>query len=299
MSANYPRKAEPEKVSVHGGHSGQFCTHAKDRLEEIVVAYMNQGFSWVGITEHIPPMDDRFRYPDEIEAGLMAGDLYRRFGEYMETCRSLQQKYAPRIHIAVGFETETYSGSTAFIGRLLAEFQPDYMVGSVHHVNDINFDFGKDSYTRAAAAAGGINALYSDYFDLQHEMIITLQPTVVGHFDLIRIFDPAYLSRFEQPEIRKKILRNLISIQELGLILDLNVRALYKGASEPYISHSILKEALRLGIPVTPGDDSHGVDTVGYGIPEGIEMLSFMGFDTNWRLPGTTVRSEELRIILQ
>ncbi|MFH0724897.1 MAG: histidinol-phosphatase [Pseudomonadota bacterium] len=285
MSANYPRKAKPARVSVHGGHSGQFCTHARDHLEEIIVAYINQGFSWVGITEHMPPMDDRFRYPDEIEEGLTAGDLYRRFGEYMKTCRSLQQKYAPEIHIAVGFETETYSGATAFIEGLLAEFQPDYMVGSVHHVNDINFDFGKDPYARATAAAGGLDALYRRYFDTQYEMITELRPTVVGHFDLIRIFDPAYRSRLEQPEIRKKILRNLVLIQELGLILDLNVRALFKGASEPYISRSILKEALRLGIPVIPGDDSHGVDTVGYGITEGIELLVSIGFDTDWRLP--------------
>jgi histidinol-phosphatase (PHP family) len=285
MSANYLKRSDPAKVSVHGGHSGQFCNHARDRLEEIIVAYIDRGFSWVGITEHMPPVEDRFRYPDEIEEGLTAGDLYRRFGEYMATCRSLQKKYAPHIHIAVGFETETYSDATSFIERLLAEFRPDYMVGSVHHVNDINFDFGKDHYSRATASAGGIDALYGRYFDIQHDMITALKPAVVGHFDLIRLFDPEYRSRLEKPFLKEKILRNLHSIQEFGLILDLNVRALYKGALEPYISRSILKEALPLGIAVIPGDDSHGVDTVGYGIGEGIEMLSSMGFDTDWRLP--------------
>jgi histidinol-phosphatase (PHP family) len=286
MSANYFRRSNPKKVSVHGGHSGQFCTHAKDRLEEVIVTYINRRFSWVGITEHMPPVEDRFRYPDEIGEGLTAGDLYQRFGEYISTCRSLQKKYASDIHIAVGLETETYSGAPAFIQGLLSEFRPDYMVGSVHHVNDINFDFGEDHYSRATAAAGGLDALYGRYFDIQLDMITALRPAVVGHFDLIRIFDPEYQTRIEKPAIKEKILRNLNTIRKLGLILDLNVRALYKGASEPYISRSILKEALRMGIAVVPGDDSHGVDTVGYGITEGTNLLASMGFDTNWRLPG-------------
>lgn len=285
MSANYPKMFSPARVSVHGGHSGQFCVHARDRLEEIILAYIDQGFSWVGITEHMPPVEDRFRYPDEIERGLTAEDLYRQFGEYMATCRSLQKKYAPDIHLAVGLETETYSGAINFIQHLLAEFRPDYVVGSVHHVNDINFDFGKEQYLQATAAAGGLDALYGRYFDIQHDMITSLLPAVVGHFDLIRIFDAEYRSRLEQPEIKRKILRNLDAIHQLGLILDLNVRALYKGATEPYISRSILKEALRLGIAVIPGDDSHGVDTVGRGISEGTALLASLGFDTNWQLP--------------
>ena len=41
-------------VSVHGGHSGQFCHHATDSLEEIIELYIAQGFPWVGITEHAP-----------------------------------------------------------------------------------------------------------------------------------------------------------------------------------------------------------------------------------------------------
>ena len=61
-----------QRVSVHGGHSGEFCCHAMDSLEEIVTAYIERGFDWVGITEHIPPVDDRFRYPEEIKAGLNA-----------------------------------------------------------------------------------------------------------------------------------------------------------------------------------------------------------------------------------
>ena len=54
-------------VSVHGGHSGQFCNHVSDALEKIVRAYVDRGFEWMGITEHIPPVSEEFLFPEETE----------------------------------------------------------------------------------------------------------------------------------------------------------------------------------------------------------------------------------------
>jgi histidinol-phosphatase (PHP family) len=275
----------PWLVSVHGGHSGQFCNHARDTLEEIVRAYIEQGFAWAGLTEHIPPSEDRFLFPDEVAAGLTAAKMRARFAHYIETGRRLQHKYASSIRILVGCETETYCGYDEFVPALVREFQPDYIVGSLHHVDDISFDVTPADYQRVAETAGGINALYARYFDQQLEMINTLKPAVVGHFDYIRIFDPDYPTRLEQPAIWQRILRNLARIKELDLILDFNVRALSKGAREPYISRPILVEAIKLGIPIVPGDDSHGTAEVGQYLDVAIEILEELGADTQWRMP--------------
>ncbi len=35
------------RVSAHGGHSGEFCLHAKDTLVQIVETYADQGFAWL------------------------------------------------------------------------------------------------------------------------------------------------------------------------------------------------------------------------------------------------------------
>ncbi len=153
-----------------------------------------------------------------------------------------------RIDILVGFETEVYSGYEDEIARLIARFKPDLIVGSVHHVNDVLFDGAPEDYRRAVELSGGIETLYCDYFDAQLELIETFEPAVVGHFDLIRIHDADYLERWKIPEIRDRALRNLERIKELGLILDLNVRALAKGAPEPYVSAPWLEVAIQEGI---------------------------------------------------
>ena len=127
--------------------------------------------------------------------------------------------------------------------------------------------------------------LYCRYFDQQFEMIQILKPAVVGHFDLIRIFDDDYASRMTKPAIMEKIRRNLTLIKDLDLIMDYNFRSLLKGANEPYISRPILKIARDMGIAVVPGDDSHSLQSIGINMEIGIARLQKMGFDTNWRQP--------------
>ncbi len=274
-----------QRVSVHGGHSGEFCCHAEDPLEEIVRAYIDRGFAWFGVTEHMPPPENRFLYPDEIAAGFDAESLYERFVRYMNEARRLQRKYAPAVRMLVAFETEAYSGALAYAQTLRRRFQPDYILGSVHHVNDLPIDATPDQYFESAEISGGVDALYCDYFDRQHEMIDALQPEVVGHFDLIRIFDADYPARLKRPEIWQRIQRNLALIQKHDLILDFNVRAMMKGMAEPYVAATILDAARRMGIAVVPGDDSHGIQSVGLHMDQGMALLQKAGFDTCWRLP--------------
>ena len=275
----------PALVSIHGGHSGQFCNHAGDSLEEIIQAYIDKHFNWVGITEHMPPLSDRFLYPEEIRAGLDARKMFRRFEQYVAACRELQQRYRSRIQLFVGCELEFYEDAIPFVRRLLDTFDLDYVVGSLHHVENIGFDYSADLYGRAVRATGGLEELYCSYFDAQFEMISAVKPQVVGHFDLIRIFDDDYPVRLVRPSIAERIRRNLELIKDLDLILDLNVRALSKGASEPYPTKVVLRQAVDMGISIVPGDDSHGADSVGLNIDAAIRILSELGADTNWRKP--------------
>jgi histidinol-phosphatase (PHP family) len=272
-------------VSVHGGHSGQFCHHATDSLEEIIELYIAKGFPWVGITEHAPGISLELLYPDQRAAGFTPEFLYDRFSRYIQECRRLQEKYRNDIQIFAAMESETYSGYQQFIPSLIETFRPDYIVGSVHFVDDMGFDYSREQYDRTAAAIGGNDALYCRYFDLQYEMIRLLEPSVVGHFDLIRIFDPDYRQRLLQPEIMKRIERNLELIKELDLIMDFNLRSLLKGADEPYISRVILEMARKMEIAVVPGDDSHGLGNIGINMAKSMAILADMGFDTNWPKP--------------
>lgn len=267
-------------ISFHGGHSGQFCYHADDTLDEIIQQYIRLGFKTVGVSEHIPPVSDLFLMPDEKEAGLTAADIYQQFEVYIKTINQLKTSYAGKITIFIGMETETYEGAFPHIHQLVNTFKPDYLVGSVHHIGDVCFDYSKENYHQIISDHGSHEAVYQNYFDQQYEMIKEIKPFVVGHFDLIRIFDPDYEQRLKMPGIKTKITRNLELIKSLNLVMDFNVRSLLKGAKEPYVSRPILELARKMGIRVIPGDDSHGVHQAGLNIDKAITILEALGFET-------------------
>lgn len=275
-------------VSIHGGHSGEFCNHAEDSLEEVIQTYIARGFSWVGITDHAPPPDDRFVDDGEKRAGQTSEMLQERFGRYMQSGKALKKKYADQITILVGFEGEGYSGYKEHTKALLEKHEPDYFIGSVHHVCDEFFDAGKEQYEELARRCGGLVPMYCEYFDTQYEQIEALNPPVIGHFDYIRIFDPHYSVTLQHPDVKQRIERNLQSISTHNLIMDFNVSPLWEGGTEPFPSGWILKRAFELGICVIPGDDSHGTKTVGLCIKYGIRILKETGFDTDFPVPQFT-----------
>lgn len=247
-------------------------------------AYVAAGFTWVGITEHMPPLDDSRRYPDEAASQLSAQSLQEQFRRYFAECRRLQQQYAGQIRLFTAFETENYPGSVAFVQQLIRETRPDYIVGSVHHVGGIGIDYDAAEYQRAVQAAGSVEQLYCDYFDDQYAMLEALQPAVVGHFDLIRIFDADYLRTLQYEGVQRRIRRNLQLIAELGLIMDFNLRGFDK-STEQYPCMPVLQQALALGVTVVPGDDSHGVSSVGRNFDRGVAILRELGHDCQWRQP--------------
>jgi histidinol-phosphatase (PHP family) len=274
-----------ERVSIHGGHSGEFCNHAQDSLEAVVAAYIANGYAWVGLTEHMPPVSDSYCYPDEVAAGLDAGLLATRFERFVHTARRLQRTHAEEIAIYVAMEIETYPGSLDLAETLADRHDLDYLVGSVHHVDTIPIDSNQADYARAVAVTGGLGPLYCRYFDQQYEMLNRLTPAVVGHFDLIRIFDEDYHERILTPEVWQRVARNLELIRDRGLILDVNLRALFKGAPDPYPCKPILRQVAEMGIAVAPGDDSHGVATVGACWEAGMTALKAAGIPLVWTPP--------------
>ena len=234
-------------------------------------AYVDKGFEWVGITEHIPPAAD-FLFPWEIEEGQTLESRMERFTEYFSVVRKLQREYRDSIRILVGFETESYTGYVAHVNMLRNRFQPDYIVGSVHHVRDICIDGPPEWYAQAVEKVGGIDALFDDQ---QYELIEELEPEVVGHFDLIRMHDRDYRQRLETPKIKKTTSRKSRPLGRFSISISGPSK---RAALNPTYPNPSWKWPW-IG-------DSHGVAGVGLHIEKGIEILTQTGFSTDWQLPG-------------
>lgn len=294
-------------------HSGQFCGHAVDTLEQVVQRAIALGFQTLGLSEHMPRGHTADLYPEERGDGTdlegKLAELMTRYEEYLVEAVRLREAYADQIHILVGFEGEWIHGADddgKRIARLAAHPEIDYFIGSVHHVGSRGtpIDYDKATFQEAMdvavtkAASTSMDAavdidpevlLYADYYDQQLDMLQTLKPRIVGHFDLVRLLsadaslDPATaagLSTLVWPKIQ----RNLEFVASYGGWLECNTAALRKGLAEPYPGRSIAELWLKLGGKFTMSDDSHGTSHVATNYRRGLAYLKTLGVEEVWTL---------------
>lgn len=262
--------------SYHGGHSGQYCRHAKGTLQPVVERAIEAGFTHYGLSEHCPRYRAQDLYGDESD--LSPTDLFSMFRAYADEAFALRERYADRIQVIVGFETErlppeSWSQRMAEL-RALAPFE--YIVGSVHDVDGVYVDFKPEVTEQLSDMLGGRDALQARYFDAVTDMVATLRPEVVGHIDLVRKFEgaSANISRHAWPHLEA----SLEAVRAAGSVLDVNCGAARRGLSPVYPLPEILQLACRMGIGVTLGDDGHGAHDVGVGLNLSMAALHAAGY---------------------
>ncbi|KAL1588215.1 hypothetical protein WHR41_02906 [Cladosporium halotolerans] len=264
----------------HHSHSGQFCGHAANTLEEVVQSALSKGMSTFCLTEHMPREAADF-YPEEVDHHDEAS-LAKLYDDFYVEARRLQKAYASQIQLFVGFEGEWIRpGSLKLCQTILEKHDVDMFVGSVHHVHTVPIDFDTPMYHKARSLSNGTDeGIFADYFESQYEMLQALKPPVVAHFDLIRLkSDDPERSFKTWPQVWDKIERNLKYIAAYGGVLELNSSSLRKGMTEPYPQVEICKRFIELNGRFTLSDDSHGVDQVGLNFSRVLESIKKAGIE--------------------
>jgi histidinol-phosphatase (PHP family) len=226
----------------HHSHSGEFCGHATNTLEEVVKAAIEKGLTTFCMTEHIHRERIDFYPGEDLDHTPESFELL--FDKFYHEAKRLQKVYAEQIQLFVGFETEWIRPSSLdIIQTILEKYELDLFVGSVHHVYTIPIDFDTALYRKARSLADNSDGkIFEQYFDDQLAMLKALKPPVVGHFDLIRLKsdNPERSFRsWEGPWTR--LMRNLRFIADYGGVLELNSSSLRKGMSEAYPQVEICK----------------------------------------------------------
>lgn len=270
--------APPWMFSLHGGHSSEFCDHAQSSLREMLEAAVQAGYHTFGVTEHAPRVEARFLYPNEIRLGWDVPKIVADFERYAQTLPTLAEEFADRLIVLRGFEIEVVPASSYV--QLMQEYRHryefEYIVGSVHYVDEISIDGSVEDFHRAMAAQGGLEALVIRYYQCLAQMVKALRPEVVAHLDLIKLHGHRFGS-LDTPAIRRAAEEALEAICETGGIIEVNTAGYRKGLGEPYPASWLVQMAHRMGIGFCFGDDSHCVEQVGFGIDKAREHLLVNG----------------------
>ncbi|CEQ38668.1 SPOSA6832_00122 [Sporobolomyces salmonicolor] len=274
----------------HHSHSGEFCCHAKGTLAEVVDEAIRQGFTTFGLSEHVPRYDESHLYPEESHLALQ--DLATTFDAYVVEAHRLKKLNADRITLLVGLETEYIdSAGLDALEALLARNRDsiEYLVGSVHHCDELPIDFDKAGFDRVLTLQPGseeherFTRLFSTYFDNQLALIQRLEPEVIGHFDLCRLYYPEIDFR-TFPDVWAKIERNIDAAVSYGALFELNASAFRKGWKTGYPGVEVFDTILAKGGRFTLSDDSHGPHAVGLHYDKAYTYLRDRNVQQLWYL---------------
>jgi histidinol-phosphatase (PHP family) len=254
-----------------------FCD-GKEPPENFVMEAIKQDFKALGFSGHAPvPFANQFTTPPE------------KLDEYCAVIRNLKEQYRDKIDIYLALEADYIPGVTWDFSSFNDRCQLDYIIGSVHMVTGDHRDkywmidgILRDSYDEGLKECfdGDIRKGVEAYYNQTAEMVSTQQPTIIGHFDKIKMWNQNRYFTGEEPWYRQAVTGALEVIKEKGCIVEVNTRGLYKHTTgEPFPGAAILEEIHRMAIPVTLNADAHRPQEISGSFNEALDLLQTIGFD--------------------
>ena len=232
------------------------CNHAEGEISEYIEKAIEKGVKYFGFSDHAPmDYDPKYR---------MGFDAMQR---YESDVRLAKEQYKDRIEILLGYEVDYLKGH---IDERVLNADVDYLMGSVHFIDDWGFDnpefIGRYEHE-------DIDVIWQKYFDAIEQMAQSGLFDIVGHLDLIKVFK--FLPKGDITHIAKRALE---AIKEADMTLEINVAGYRKPIGEAYPSKELLQEAYSLGIPITFASDAHKPEQVGLYEQEVYALARSVGY---------------------
>jgi histidinol-phosphatase (PHP family) len=229
----------------------------KAEPEEYISAAKDAGFKEIGFSEHLNLF---------VENQVWCMDPSRT-AEYIKRIKSIG-KGEKNIQVRTGLEVDYFPGGENRINDFLAGCDLDYVIGSVHYFGDTTVDSSDDFYK-----GKDIDALYRSYFGLLYEAAGSGLFDILGHADLLRIYN--YMPTFDPEYLYRELARRL-SRHDVAFEINTNGRNRVLGDFYPdrrYI-HLFRKE----NVPVCVNSDAHYPQRIGQYFDEAYKLLKDAGY---------------------
>ena len=175
----------------------------------------------------------------------------------------------PELQVRVGLEVDYQEGRENQISKMLTDFPFDYVIGSVHQLGGWFFDYPEEETNHRQWEP---DDLYSAYFKLVEKAAASGLFNIIGHFDLIKIFNVR-----PKTDVRILAARALEAVKDCRLAIEINTNGRYKPVQEYYPEQKLIELIGKMEIPFTLGSDAHEAAVVGRDIQEACQILKTLG----------------------
>ncbi|MFP4331755.1 MAG: histidinol-phosphatase [Campylobacterales bacterium] len=222
----------------------KYCNHAVGEVDEYVQKAIDEGITHFGFSCHAPMgFDPEHRMSFE-QLPLYKNDIF-----------SAREKFDSKIEVLLAYEVDYFEGHME--ESILKDRDIDYLIGSVHFLKGWGVDHPDSIFDYKSK---NIDTIWEEYLGAIGEMADTGYFDIVGHMDLVKIFN-----FYPQKDIRLPLQATLKKIKKANMTIEINASGLRKPVSEQYPSLDILREANSFDIPITFSSDAHDPCHIGEG----------------------------------
>lgn len=269
------------------GHTHtQWCPHGAARpTHEYLDRALELGFERCALTEHCP-LPPGFQDPfGRRECAMLVDEL----PGYLAEAEALREQYAGRLEVRVGLEID-YLGAAQggwhgplldLLGPIWSRLAPDATILSLHFLDDQVVDGTVDRMRALIPPGESVEAVHLRYYATLRSALTAswrwrgqdLRPRRLGHLTLPRKFSRALpLSDPDRVEAAALSVVELAAAE--GVELDLNTSGLDKpDCGEIYLSESLARRAIELGVPLVYGSDAHAPEQVGRHLAAAADLV--------------------------
>ena len=225
--------------------------------EDYVSPAIAAGLSEIGFSEHLTLFKD-------LEDWNMNPVNISPYITHLETLR----KKIKNIKIKIGLEVDFFEGKEEEIKAYLKPLPLDYIIGSVHYLGEKTVDVGPEFYEGKS-----IDRLFESYF----ESVITAVSSgifdIIGHCDLIRIYE--YKPSANVEPLYRRLAK---SMKKNDVAFEVNTNGRNRPLADFYPDRRFLNIFREENIPVCVNSDAHMPSRVGQYFDEAYELLRYIGF---------------------
>lgn len=237
-------------------HMHTFLSDGKDSHEEMVTSAIYRGLSEIGFSDHLSVKPIEWAMPIE------------RLNDMIKRVESVKSSFSDgSIQIRFGAEVDYFPGKEKEIETLISSLPLDYVIGSVHFIDNWNFDTDFSPYDTL-----DVDRFYRQYFKLLQQSALSGLFDVIGHCDLVKKF--AVYPSFPLDEIYEKTAR---TFKDTNVVVELNTSGRIKPCNEFYPSANFLQFLVKNKVPITLGSDAHVEQNVGQFFDDAIAELKVLG----------------------
>lgn len=254
-------------LSIDGHVHTRLCRHAVGEMEDYVRVAQERGLKQLFFLEHLERGIDYFE-----RTWLTEDD----FDEYFRCGRELQEKYRGQLEIGLGVEVGYNPQQREELLSALAARKWARIGISYHFMAVAGLHYNLVSRRREnldSLGELGVAKVLSAYFATLLEAVEVLPGHFVCHLDAAMRHHPEV--RLESGHYHQ-IEEILAAMARRGMALEINASGLAR-RGQPYPAREIIAEAVRRGIPLTAGSDSHRPEDVG-GFGELAAYMTAQGY---------------------